>query len=89
MPLELGVLADRAVPGSAAPEPTAGFSTSASSRPPPPPLLAQLPPPPATAASWLRQVHYGPNNDKSHHDVSSLADLHQWIQVSAKVASWP
>eukprot|EP00752_Nemacystus_decipiens_P012801 g11336.t1 len=29
----------------------------------------------------LKLVHYGPDLDKTHHDVSSLADLHQWMQA--------
>lgn len=34
------------------------------------------------------QVHYGPDSDKTHHDVSSLADLHQWMQVGASLSDF-
>ncbi|CAN0442760.1 unnamed protein product, partial [Ectocarpus sp. 12 AP-2014] len=26
-------------------------------------------------------VKYGPDLDKTHHDVASLADVHQWVQA--------
>lgn len=35
------------------------------------------------SADLADQVHYGPDSDKTHRDVNSLADLHQWMQVGA------
>lgn len=35
------------------------------------------------------QVKYGPDSDKTHHDVSSLADLHQWLQVGRQRGCLP
>lgn len=33
------------------------------------------------------QVKYGPNSDRTHEDVQSLSDLHQWMQVrTGKIA---
>lgn len=43
----------------------------------------RFPAPLVRLASWPNQVKYGPEEDRTHMDVTTLADVYQWMQVRA------